>query len=211
MPWPTPPFYRLHAGRYLHQPLMLILSYTPSARRTSAVVKTRRAIIGAAGFCPESMPSRRHLFRQRCSTNSVLFAEPLDHLQRLSLSFFQPWLASTHSGLSVTERMISTKFLSPSSPIFTFNDVIGRRPPPLSLRTTSAVSIPIVNDGREPPGRESPISYTIGLLTERFPVRSCSAISHRRFRPWLSGAAESTYLRISSIRNGSANWLRLLI
>ena len=99
--------------------------------------------------------------------------------------------------------MVSTNSLSPGTPIFTFNTL--KRSDSLIFSCTSS-GVPLL------------MVYEVGWILSKFnpqilyqgcpiilPNKSCKAMSMEALAARLAGATESTYERISSMRNGSVN------
>ena len=119
---------------------------------------------------------------------------------------FHPWFISTQSGTSVTERMVSIISLSLSRPSFTFKILNPAASFTFSI-TSFFEAIPIVNEVFGVSSAEYPHILCHGWFII-FPVKSCRAMSIDAFAAAFLGAVLSTYPRISSILNGSVNWLK---
>ena len=120
---------------------------------------------------------------------------------------FQPWLASTAIGRSVISRMVLIISLSLSRPTLTFRILKRSAHSRVFSRTTSGVSMPIVNvvsgalDGSRPQ-----ILYQ--GAPRSLPTRSCRAMSTAALAALSPGDNESTYPNMSSRQNGSLNLVR---
>ncbi len=110
-----------------------------------------------------------------CSTITTFFSFSQCSMSSATARSFHPWLTSAVMGVFVTERMVSMIIRSVSRPSLTFRTLYSAASL-VFCRTTSCVSMPMVNDVYGVLRASNPQMLYHGCFISR-PSRSCRAMS----------------------------------